>query len=929
MVRYSLALLSAAVAHSVIAQSQRIYIALDDHTDYFWTATEDTYREVFQETLDYYLDQADATEGNPPEFQARWNCDGSLWMWTYEKNKGPDEFARLMTRVRDGHIGVPLNALCVCLGGSPAEAVLRGMYYPGQIERRHEVRFRLAYTMENQTQPFGLNALWAGSGARYAWKGICGCDTRTSSPGDREHDIYWAASPDGSRILTKWNSMLFRDCPPWENQSMGGYAEARCPESVVELVTSDPTFKSRYPYDVIGCFGKGWDDLKTLTDEFVTVAMNKSNENRQVIVSNETDFFEDFEAEYGGDIPQVAVSFGNEWELYCATMAETSARIKRAVEKLRAAEAMATLVSLHEPDFMTGRETARDQAWMNLGLYWEHDFGMAGFSPNHPWVALRIAWQNRLADEIDAYVNRLHDDAAAALGALIESGGGNRLFVFNPLAWERTDFADFSYDGPEPVHVVAVADDVEVPSQIVTVDGQRRLRLWCEAVPSLGYAAYEIREGAGQSFPPAAAVNGNVIESDRYRITLADRGAITSLIDKGRGDREFAASIGGLTINDLGASSGAIDVVNSGPVSVTLTASAPSPVAHTSSITLFRDSSRIAIENRITQNFDATQMWAFSFALEDPFVRHEEVGAILRARTSDQGGDYSTRNARYDWLTLNHFADMAGAGGLGVTLSNADCYFMNLGNSTPGTLDMSTPRIRALAGGRVVDRYGIVNQGGASEFLQRFALQTRGGYDAVAAMRFSLEHQNPLVCAPISGENARLPADGFSALSIADPGVILWAFKPAEEGIEKGIIARLWNVTDTPRSTDIALSAFQVAGGRATTHIETNEGLLDVSPCEVALDFTPQQMRTIRLLSGETVISKLKCKPGRGKLKAKVRTDVPPGAEVTLTNNGGDPRTVAVKSNGRAVARWKRQQGTHEVCIEGCPVSCRSEVCNP
>ena len=26
-----------------------------------------------------------------------------------------------------------------------------------------------------------------------------------------------------------------------------------------------------------------------------------------------------------------------------------------------------------------------------------------------------------------------------------------------------------------------------------------------------------------------------------------------------------------------------------------------------------------------------------------------------------QGGHYSSRNARYDWLTLNHFADISGA----------------------------------------------------------------------------------------------------------------------------------------------------------------------------------------------------------------------------------------------------------------------------
>jgi alpha-mannosidase len=61
------------------ASPKRIYIAADDHTDYFWTADEDTYRQAFLEMIDYYLDLADATDTEPPEFQSRWNCDGSYW----------------------------------------------------------------------------------------------------------------------------------------------------------------------------------------------------------------------------------------------------------------------------------------------------------------------------------------------------------------------------------------------------------------------------------------------------------------------------------------------------------------------------------------------------------------------------------------------------------------------------------------------------------------------------------------------------------------------------------------------------------------------------------------------------------------------------------------------------------------------------------
>ena len=64
-----------------------------------------------------------------------------------------------------------------------------------------------------------------------------------------------------------------------------------------------------------------------------------------------------------------------------------------------------------------------------------------------------------------------------------------------------------------------------------------------------------------------------MIESEFYHITVADRGAITSLIDKQRGGREFARSIGGRALNDLGPGTGVFEVENMGPVSATLAGS--------------------------------------------------------------------------------------------------------------------------------------------------------------------------------------------------------------------------------------------------------------------------------------------------------------------------------------------------------------------
>src|SRR6185295_137650 len=184
---------------------RRIYIAQDDHTDYMWSADEAYYRQAFAEMIDFYLDEIDRTARRPKNDQCRWNCDGSLWMWTYEKNKPPADFERFIERVRSGHMSVPLTAVVSCYGGMPAEAVLRSMYYAGSVERRYQLRFPLAIAMENQTLPYGLGALFAGAGAKYSWRGICNC--ATPLPGhfsDREHPLYWWTGPDDSRILMKW-----------------------------------------------------------------------------------------------------------------------------------------------------------------------------------------------------------------------------------------------------------------------------------------------------------------------------------------------------------------------------------------------------------------------------------------------------------------------------------------------------------------------------------------------------------------------------------------------------------------------------------------------------------------------------------------------------------------------------------------------------
>lgn len=251
------------------------------------------------------------------------------------------------------------------------------------------------------------------------------------------------------------------------------------------------------------------------------------------------------------------------------------------------------------------------------------------------------------------------------------------------------------------------------------------------------------------------------------------------------------------------------------------------------------------VANEIHGNFGDTRSWSFSFAFRDPSVRTEEVGAINLNKLRRDGGDYADTHARYDHVTVNQLADISdGSGRKGVTLSNPDLAFARLGRSTVSTLDTATPQIHFLAGGQVDGpALGIPAQNGNQRFLQRFALRPHGGYSAVAAMKFALEHQNPLVTGRVTGSQPAYPAKAHSLLTLSHSNVLLWALKPHDDGIEAGLVARVWNLSDQPATTRFR-GVKPFSGVRRLTHVETPIEDLPVTDGVFETVIGPQRMET-------------------------------------------------------------------------------------
>jgi alpha-mannosidase len=830
-----LALVAALAAPVAPAHAHnRVYLVNDNHTDYGWNATTDAYESAMLSELDYYLGRIAATAGNAPAEQARFNADCWYYLKLYELNRTQSQFQTLISRIADGHITVPLNPFVELFGAMSTEGAIRAGYYPGRIERRYGVPFLLAQDMENQTIPWGLASLWAGSRAKYSWKGICGCATQAPYQ-DRTDELFRWRGPDNKSLIMKWYQM------PGSNSSWGGYAEARDNLSQPAIQASIDRFIARAPFvPIVGLFGGGWDDVGYQTNAFVTLAQSWNAAHvggDQAIVSNGIDYFQDVETS-GATLATVRGGWGNDWDLWPAILAEKTARTRRAVERLHPAEALSALVHWGDDAFWPPQQAGLESGLLDYFKYFEHTWANGGTGAQYvannktTWVA-----------SVESAVAQTDTAAGVAFGATFATPNEDRFVVFNPLAFARTDLADLPVSSAGPFIVTDIATSVQVPNQVVTIGSQKYLRILAASVPSLGYRVYRYASGTPGSLPDAAAITGSRIESALYRVDLGSSGQITSAFDK-TASREMA---GVASLNDFGSGTAGTPVAeNVGPVSATIRVDVSGSPSRRVRVTLVKNVDRVIVEDEITQSWTADSLYRFAVNLASPQLRFEEVGAVARPGLAGQGGDFLA-GTRADFMTVNHFVNFDG-GSYNVTLSNWDAFAMQVGASTPTHFDLPTSSVGILALGNPSGS-DLPAQNGSTTTLNRFALRgASGSYSGPEALRTSLAHQNPLrTIALARNQTGPRSAATASFLSVSAPNVVVTAFKPAEEG-SRGLVVRVWEMGGSATNFTIDASAFAPTAAWETSLIETDVASASLSSGAVNASIGANEIKTYRFL---------------------------------------------------------------------------------
>jgi alpha-mannosidase len=815
------------------ASAQSIYLANDDHTDYGWNATTDAYEAAMLSELDFYLGRVAATAADPPDEQARFAADCWYYLWLYQHHRSPQQFQALIDAIASGHITVPLNPFVTLYGSLPTEAAIRAGYYPGQLERRYPIAFTLAQQIEDQTNPWGIASLWVGSGARYSWKGICAC--RSDAPYQQHQtDVFRWQGPDGNDLLMKWYTFA-------DNRSYGGYAEALMNLSPTAMQAAHDRFSAGgLP---TGLFGYGWDEVGLETDAIVDAvrSWNDGHPNGpRAVVSNIVDYFGDV-ATQRDDLPVLRGGWGNEWDLWPATLADRTARLRRAVEQVRTGEALAAIAYADGNTALWDSERdALADAWLDYFKYFEHSWADGGVGLPY-LIGNKAKWEEHFV----AAVQEFDGVAADAFAASFATPDENRFVVFNPLAFPRTEYADLPIDGAGPFTVTDVDSGAVVPSQVIERDGARSLRILARSVPSLGYRVFRYVPGGVAGAGCCTVLPAmRSIESDRYRIIAGVQGQLTSVIDKTTGDQQLAAAAG---LNVFGGGTvGMATAENVGPVSATLRLDIAGSPPRRVRITLARELDRVEVEDEILAGVNGPAHYRFAFNLTDPQIRCEEVGAIARPGLAQQNGDFLP-GTRADYMTLNHFVDLADElGGYHVTLSSRDAFAVRIGNSTPSAFDLPTAQVAVLALGNVAQG-DIQDQGGATAFRHDFAIQgTAGPFSAAAAKRVGLAHQNPLRAIPLAhNQGGTRTAPVASFLSVDAPNVVVTALKPAEDGA-RGLLVRLWELDGHDTDVVIDAAALHAIGAHATSLIETDRGALPLDSGRLHVGVEASRVRAFR-----------------------------------------------------------------------------------
>jgi len=174
-----------------------------------------------------------------------------------------------------------------------------------------------------------------------------------------------------------------------------------------------------------------------------------------------------------------------------------------------------------------------ERIWTNLISHQFHD-DMPGTANSTAYLR---SWNDLMVDIMQFAAE--YENGAAGVASLMDTRAqGIPLVVNNPLAARRTGCVEATVRIPAGPEYVRVFDSggVEVPAQVVSKDGDAYRVRFLATVDSMGYRTYDARpSNQACGLETGLRIHENILENEKYRVTVNAGGDIAGIFDKGLG----------------------------------------------------------------------------------------------------------------------------------------------------------------------------------------------------------------------------------------------------------------------------------------------------------------------------------------------------------------------------------------------------------
>jgi alpha-mannosidase len=441
----------------------------------------------------------------------------------------------------------------------------------------------------------------------------------------------------------------------------------------------------------------------------------------------------------------------------------------------------------------------------------------------------------RVYEEAEALYDEVIDaaDAVTADAAELLTEGDEGLTIFNDISWERTDLV------PLPETFLGAVDDegVALPVQRLLGDVYTEV-----TVPACGWTT--IRAGEPMEVENTLKATKRLLENAYLRLSLNDRGEITSLIDKTTGRELAAGSCNAFQMyKDVPSAFDAWDIDSmyektpvplEEPAEIEVVAEGPLVAAlsirrklHNSTMTqeirLCRDSRRVDFETTVDWH-ERHKLLKVAFPVNvhaNEAVHEIQFGHIARPNHRSRPFDAD----RFE--VVNHKWTALMETDRGCAVLNDSKYGVNvLGDTIKLTLLKS-----ALAPDMHADQ-------GLQTFTYAF-YAWNGPFADSDVVRQAYELNLPLMVA--SGQ-----AGTRSLFSVDAPNVVIETVKPAEDGSDN-IIVRLYEAKRMTTRCQF-VTTLPIASAAVTDLLEAETAeMLNFEDGAVEIDLSPFEIKTLRL----------------------------------------------------------------------------------